>query len=97
MALMKYKDVIKLAKEKIDEAMAPLRAREMRKRCELEVCKLESTMAEKEQKIQELSAKYPIDFYALADALDDLALTERRKTQLEEIAKELFDESEPTA
>ena len=42
MALLKYKDVLVLCKDKIKEAMAPLRAREMRKKAELEVCKIES-------------------------------------------------------
>lgn len=90
MALMKYKEVLTMAKEKITEAMAPLRAREMRKKGELEMCKLDSTIAEKEQKIQEYASQYPIDFDRLIDALDDLELTKRKKTQFEEIINEMF-------
>lgn len=90
MALMKYKDILVLAKEKINEAMAPLRAREMRKKGELEACKLESTIAEKEQKIQELASKYPIDFDKLIDAIDDLELVSRRKDQFDKIINEMF-------
>lgn len=90
MSLMKYKDVLVQAKEKIKEAMAPLRAREMKKKAELEVCKLESLIAEKEQKVQELSSEYPIKFDELIDAIDELDLTKRRKEQFEEIIEELF-------
>lgn len=47
MALMKYKDILTFAKEKVKEAMAPLRAHEMKKKAELEVAKLEGFLAEK--------------------------------------------------
>ena len=91
MQLMKYKDILAMAKEKIDEMKAPLRAKEMCKKAELEVCKLESTIADREQKIQELSSKYPVDFDALLDALDDLELTQRRKEQFEKLIGQMFD------
>jgi hypothetical protein len=90
MSLLKYKDVLVLAKEKVKEAMAPLRAREMRKKAELEVCKLESSIAEKEQKVQEYASEYPINFDKLIDALDELELTKRRKEQFDQIITEMF-------
>ncbi len=92
MSLMKYKDVLALAKEKINEAKAPFRAREMSKRAELEVCKLESTIADREQRINELSSEYPLDFDSLIDALDELELTKRRKEQFEQVISEMFGE-----
>ncbi len=92
MSLMKYKDVLALAKEKINEAKAPFRAREMSKKAELEVCKLESTIADREQKIHELCSEYPIDFDKLINALDELELTKRRKEQFEQIIQEMFGE-----
>lgn len=90
MSLMKYKEVLALCKEKINEAKAPLRAREMRKKAELEVCKLESVLADREQKINELSSEYPIKFDALLDAIDELELTQRRKEQFEKVIEEMF-------
>lgn len=90
MALLKYKEILTLAKEKITEAMAPLRAREMKKKAELEACKLESTIAEKEQKIQEYASAYPIDFDRLIDAIDDLEIVKRRREQFEKIIAEMF-------
>jgi hypothetical protein len=90
MSLMKYKDVLALAKEKIAEAKAPLRAKEMKKKAELEVCKLESTIADREHKIHEYASQYPIDFDKLLDAIDELELTQRRKEQFERIINEMF-------
>lgn len=90
MALLKYREILVLAKEKIHEAMAPLRAREMRKKGELEACKLESIIAEKEQKIQEYASTYPIDFDKLIDAIDELELVKRRKEQFDKIIDEMF-------
>lgn len=90
MALMKYTEVLTLCKEKINAAMAPLRAREMKKKAELEVAKLDGSIAEKEQEIQEIGSAYPIDFDRLIKAIDHLDLTKRRKTQFETIINEMF-------
>lgn len=92
MSLLKYKDVLTFCKDKIKESMAPLRAREMRKKGELEVCKIDSDIAEKEQKIQEYASEYPINFDKLIDALDELELVKRRKEQFEKIIEEMFGE-----
>lgn len=92
MALLKYKDILVLAKEKVTEALAPLRAREMRKKAELEVCKIENTIATHEQKIQEYASEYPINFDKLIDAIDELELVKRRKEQFEKIINEMFSE-----
>lgn len=92
MSFLKYKDVLVLCKEKVKEAIAPLRAKEMKKKAELEMCKLDSTIAEKEQAIQELACQYPLNFDAIIEALDDLELTKRRKDQFEDIINEMFAE-----
>ena len=94
MALLKYKDVLILCKEKVKEALAPLRAREMKKKAELEICKIDSSIAEKEQKIQEIASEYPIDFHKMIDAIDDLDLIKRRKEQFEQIINEMFGDDE---
>lgn len=94
MSLLKYKDVLILCKDKIKEVMAPLRAREMKKKAELELCKIESQIAEQEQKIQEFASQYPIDFHKMIDAIDDLDLVKRRKEQFEQIIEEMFGDKE---
>ena len=90
MSLIKYKDVLVLCKDKIKEVMAPLRAKEMHKKAELEICKIDSQILEHEQKIQELAAQFPIDFDDLIESLDDLELIKRRKEQFERIINEMF-------
>lgn len=92
MALMKYKDVLAVAKEKIKETLAPLRAREMRIKGELEVAKLEGEIAERDQKIQEHASEYPINFKKITDAQNERDLILREKGQLEQLLKELFGE-----
>lgn len=94
MSLMKYSDVLKLCKEKVAETMAPLRAKEMKKKGELEVAQLESKLAQEDQKVQEIATKYPLDFNALSDALDERDLVERRRDQLVTILKDLFPSDE---
>ncbi len=91
MALLKYKDILGLAKDKIKEVMAPLRAHEMKKRAELEIAKIDSTIAEKEQVIQELAAEYPINFDKMIDAIDELELIKRRQEQFAQIIEEMFE------
>jgi hypothetical protein len=91
MALFKYKDILVLAKDKIKEVMAPLRAHEMKKRAELEIAKIDSTIAEKEQAIQELAAEYPINFDKMIDAIDELELIKRRQEQFAQIIEEMFE------
>lgn len=90
MALIKYKELLALAKEKVNEALAPLRAHEMKKKAELEMAKLEGTIAEKEQAIQQIASTYPIDFDALINAMDRLDVNKRRLKQFDEIIKEMF-------
>lgn len=90
MNLTPYEKVLKLGKEKIQEAMAPVRAREMRKKAELEMCQIESKMIEAEAKIQDLCGTYPIDFPKLIAATDALALLERQKKQYGTIIEQMF-------
>lgn len=96
MSLMKYSEVLKLCKEKLHETMAPLRAKEMKKKGELELAQLESKLAQEDQKVQEIAMKYPIDFYQLGEALDERDLVERRLHQLETILTDLFPAEEVT-
>ena len=90
MKLIPYRDLLKAGKEGVQELLAAPRSLEMRKKAELEVSKLDVRMAEKENEIQEIASEYPIDFNKLIAAQDDLALSKRRKKQLETIVEEMF-------
>jgi hypothetical protein len=90
MALTPYKQILTMTKEAIQVGLAPIRAREMKKRAELEMTSLESQILEQEQKIEEICAKYPVNFDDLIDAIDEKALLERRHKQFEQILAEMF-------
>ena len=90
MKLKPYAEALKMAKEKINEALAPVRARTAEKQAELEIAKLNEKLATLEGEIHEACTTYPIDFGNLIGKLDAFALTERKKAQFEKIIKELF-------
>lgn len=90
MKLMPYKKLLKLTKEKIDDALAPIRANQAKKQCELEIAKMEETIATAESDIHEICAKHPLDITKLIKQQDELALMERKKKQLEKIIEQLF-------
>lgn len=90
MKLKPYSEIIKMAKEAIDAAKAPLRSMQMRKKAEGEMLEIESKMMDLDAKIQDLASSYPIDFGALIKAIDEQALLERRKGQFAKIIKEMF-------
>lgn len=92
--MLKYNEVLKLAKDKINEVMAPLRAKEMKKKAELKIAELESKLAEEDQKVQEIASQYPIDFDKLLKALDERDWVQRRTEQLLEIIEKLFADEE---
>ena len=90
MKLKPFKELIAMTAELKDKALAPIRAKQVQTRAELEMSKLDEQMVTLEANIQELCAKKEIDFNALIKAMDDLALAERRKKQFEKILAELF-------
>lgn len=90
MTLRPFKELIGLSKEKLDEAMAPIRARTVQAKAQLEQAKLDGEILAKESAIQELCIRKDIDFPALLDALDALALLERRRAQYVNVLAQLF-------
>lgn len=90
MKLKPFKEIIAMTQELKDKALAPIRAKQVQSRAELEMSKLDEKTVSIEAQIQELCTKREIDFDALLKAMDDLALTERRKKQYEKILTELF-------
>lgn len=93
MKLTPYKKLLTMAKEAVDTALAPVRARAAKKQAELETCKLDEKIATLEQKITELCSQKDLNFDSIIDKMDELALAERRKSQFEKITVELFPEA----
>jgi hypothetical protein len=92
MNLPKYKDVLKMTKEKIDETLAPVRAKQAQKKAELEVAEMEEKVLTLETEIYELCAKHPIPFSDIIDKQDEVALFERKIEQFSKIVEQLFGE-----
>lgn len=94
MKLKPFKELIALSKEKLDEAMAPIRARQVKSQAELEMAKLDASILTAETDVQESCAQKDIHLPSLINKLDNLALLERRKEQYGEIITQLFPEGE---
>jgi predicted nucleic acid-binding protein len=90
--LKPFKDLIALSKEKIDEALAPLRASTAKAKAALKMAEIDEKIATLGQKVQELATSKEIDFDAIADKVDEIALLEHRKQRLQDILKQLFPE-----
>ncbi len=90
MKLTPYKKILGMAKEKIQESLAPVRAMEMRKKAELEMCQIDSQLIELEHKQQEACSQYPVNFSKLIIAIDEYGLLERRKNQYKQIIAQMF-------
>jgi len=90
MKLTPYSKLLTLSKEGKEQSLAPSRAAEMKQKALHEVSKLDVAIAEKESAIKEAVSVYPLDFDRVIKAQDDLALSERRKRQLNELVAELF-------
>jgi hypothetical protein len=90
MKLSPYKEILKWSKEKIDESLAGVRAHKAKKQAELEIAKLDESIATKEAHIKEVCSDKEIDFGKLIQSLDELALMERKRKQFQKIISELF-------
>jgi hypothetical protein len=90
MTLKPFAEIIALSKEKLSEALAPIRARKVRSQAELEMAKLDDELIRLEADIQEQCAKEDINFPSLLDKLDKVALLERRKVQYDIVLAQLF-------
>ena len=90
MTLKPFAEIIALSKEKLAESLAPIRARKVKSQAELEMAKLDDELVRLEADIQEQCAKEDLNFPALLDKLDKVALLERRKAQYEAVLAQLF-------
>jgi hypothetical protein len=84
-------DLIKMGKEALDSLQAPFKVRKDKKELESWIIDREQKIAELENKIQELKgSKEEFNVNKILNAIDDLALEERRLKQGNELLEELF-------
>lgn len=90
MKLKPFVDLIGLTKEKFDAAMAPIRARQVKAKAELEMSTIDTNLLSLETKIQEMCAEKDINLPKLIDTIDEIELLERRKKKYGEVLNQLF-------
>lgn len=90
MELKPYKEMIKLSKDKLNEVMAPARAKVMEHKAHMEKAKIEENILDLKAKIQEIVISKDIDFPKLLDTLDEIALLKRRMDDYDKVVDQLF-------
>lgn len=90
MKLKPFKEIIAMSKEKLNEALAPIRARKVKTQAEMKKSEIDEKIITIETEVQEMCSTNNIDFDALLKKLDEIALLERRKRQYDKVLKELF-------
>jgi len=92
MKLKPFAEILSMTKEGIDKALAPIRAKQVKMRAELELAKIDEQLISLEGKIQEACTSKDVNFDTLLSKLDEHAMAERRKKQFQKIITELFPE-----
>lgn len=92
MKLKPFKEIIAMSKEKLNEALAPIRARKVKTQAEMKKSEIDEKIVIIETEIQEMCADKEINFDNLFEKLDKIALLERRKKQYDRVLSELFPE-----
>lgn len=88
--LKPYIEVIQESKDEKLKRTAPQKAATQKKRAELAILQLEEKIATKEQRLFDLASAPELNFDAIIDAQDEIALDERRCEQLKQIITQLF-------
>lgn len=92
MKLKPFKEIIAMSKEKLNEALAPIRARKVKTQAEMKKSEIDEKIVVLESEIQEMCSINEINFDNLFEKLDKIALLERRKKQYDKVLGELFPE-----
>lgn len=90
MKLKPFKEIIAMSKEKLNEALAPIRARKVKTQAEMKKSEIDEKIITLETEIQEMCSATEINFDSLFEKLDKIALLERRKKQYDKVLGELF-------
>jgi len=88
--LKPYIDAIQESKDEKLKRTAPQKAATQKKRAELAILQLEEKIASKGQRLFDLASASELDFDAIIDTQDEIALDERRCEQLKNIITQLF-------
>lgn len=92
--LKSYKQLVQMGKEALDAVLATAKAKSQNKKAELKLAELEEQCATLESKITESCSSKELNFDQIIDKLDELALVERKRTQMEDLLAQLFPKEE---
>lgn len=90
--LKPFKEIIAMTKEKLDIAMAPIRAKRAKIAADSKMNELDAEILKLEAKVEETCIEKEINFDTLADLADEIDLKTRRKAQLAGFMAQLFPE-----
>ena len=85
-----FKELIAMSKDKLDEAMAPVRARAAKAKASLKEAEIDEKLINLETKIHEMCAKKDLDFDSIVNKMDEYELLDRKKAQVKDLVKQLF-------
>lgn len=85
-----YKDLISKGKEAIAAIELPFKVKKEQKNLEMKILELEQQIAKDELTIQEQKSAQPVNWDSLINAVDTLALNQRKLKQLQDLETELF-------
>lgn len=79
-----------MSKEKLNEALAPIRARKVKTQAEMKKSEIDEKIITLEAETQEMCSKQDINFDEVIKNLNKIALLEREKKMFDKILRELF-------
>ena len=85
-----FAEVLKMSKEALDDALAPIRARSARAKADMVGVKLEEEMIDLERRIHESCAEKELNFDKIINLVNQFDLAERKKKQVGKLVAELF-------
>ena len=85
-----FAEVLKMSKEALDDALAPIRARSARAKADMVGAKLEEEMIDFERRIHEACADKELDFDKIIGLINKFDLAERKQKQVGKLIAELF-------
>ena len=89
--MAKYKELLKMAKEAIDDMQIPYKVRKAKHHIDGEILSIEKQISDYNLKIVEAKSEHPIDFNKIIEQIDARDLAQRKLNIANELKDELFD------
>lgn len=91
--LKPFAEMLALSKEKIDEALAPIRARAAKAKADVKIAALDEQIVGLESAVQKMALDKELDLDRMCDKIDELELLYRRRDQFGQVIGQLFPET----